>query len=366
MTGGNAKRRRKGEPVLALGVLAVVWIAVRAAGWQSPFPSAAETVRPAGFVAQPRRAAPEQGLLPAVAPAPSARRAEALWFSPPTMPAPHAAGAGKTTRSAATVFAFAAAPTADAPAGSAPARQPPLAGPAFAPWPEVTRPPAERSVRVDRPKSWRVDTWFTWRSGVSALEARSLVPTYGASQAGVLARTDLAQGPRRPQAYLRLLHAPGGPRQSEAAIGLSARAIGRLPVRLQVEARATRSAGSTTVRPAILAVSELPPLALPLDLTVEGYGQAGWVGGRFATPFADGQLRLEREVLATGGARLRLGAGGWGGAQRGASRLDIGPTATLDLRDGPLPGRVSVDYRQRIAGRASPGSGVAVTLSTGF
>ena len=64
--------------------------------------------------------------------------------------------------------------------------------------------------------------------------------------------------------------------------------------------------------------------------------------------------------------RLSLGAGSWGGIQRDASRLDVGPTLRLDLTVGEVPARVSVDWRERVAGDAAPESGVAATLSTRF
>ncbi|MCH2487899.1 MAG: hypothetical protein MK010_09195, partial [Erythrobacter sp.] len=63
---------------------------------------------------------------------------------------------------------------------------------------------------------------------------------------------------------------------------------------------------------------------------------------------------------------ISIGAGAWGGVQRGAGRLDIGPSASVALRLGRSPVWLSADYRFRIAGDAQPGSGAAVTLSTGF
>lgn len=126
-----------------------------------------------------------------------------------------------------------------------------------------------------------------------------------------------------------------------------------------------------TIRPAAYAVTEFPPLTLPLGAQLEAYGQAGWVGGPQPTAFADGQASLTREidpvgVLTDNALRLSLGAGVWGGAQEDAQRVDLGPTVRLDLRIGSVPARLSVDWRQQVAGDASPGSGVAATLSTGF
>lgn len=88
-----------------------------------------------------------------------------------------------------------------------------------------------------------------------------------------------------------------------------------------------------------------------------------WVG---ATAFADGSANVERPVWETAGTRASVGAGAWGGAQRGATRLDVGPSASLRFRIGPGSARLSADYRWRMAGNASPGSGAALTLSAGF
>jgi hypothetical protein len=64
--------------------------------------------------------------------------------------------------------------------------------------------------------------------------------------------------------------------------------------------------------------------------------------------------------------RLSFGGAAWGGAQKDASRFDIGPTLRLDLSVGEVPARISVDWRERVAGDAAPESGVAATVSTRF
>ena len=94
-------------------------------------------------------------------------------------------------------------------------------------------------------------------------------------------------------------------------------------------------------------------------------------GGDFATAFADGQLVADRalanfDLTRSKRAGIRLGAGVWGGAQKGSERLDIGPSANILVPVADAPVRLSLDYRIRAAGDAEPGSGVALTLSTGF
>lgn len=229
--------------------------------------------------------------------------------------------------------------------------------------PDVRTPPAPVPQRLARAR-WHADSWLSLRSG-QGLSAAAGRGTYGGSQAGGTVRYWLDQQGSS-QLYLRATKALSGTRETEGAVGIGVRPAMALPVRLMAEARASRFGGETFLRPAALLVTEIPPIALPAGLTGEVYGQAGYVGGRFATPFADGQARVTRPVAAEGPLRIELGAGAWGGAQKGAQRLDVGPTATLALTSGPAPIRLAIDYRWRVAGDAAPGSGPALTLSTGF
>ena len=191
--------------------------------------------------------------------------------------------------------------------------------------------------------------------------------SYGASQAGVVLRYRLSMGGHRLTAYTRLASALGGSRQREAAAGLSARPLPRLPVIAAVELRVQNDRAGTRHRPVASVITQLPPIPLPEDLRAEVYVQAGYAAGKDPTPFADGQIRLDRRTGGMGGAELRLGLGAWGGAQRGAARLDIGPAAAAQLPLGRRgSARVALDWRFRVAGNAAPASGPAITLSTGF
>lgn len=205
------------------------------------------------------------------------------------------------------------------------------------------------------------------RRGGGAANLGPGVGTYGASQAGAVLRYRLAPGtPYRPTAYFRASAALGGPLEREAAAGLSARPIEGLPVFVAIEGRVGQFGRRTLVRPAVMAVTELPPVALPLDARGEFYLQAGYVGGVGATAFVDGQIRADRRVVALGALELRAGGGVWGGMQRGAERLDIGPSATVAIAHGPASARVAFDWRFRVAGSAEPSSGPALTISAGF
>jgi hypothetical protein len=233
--------------------------------------------------------------------------------------------------------------------------------PAAAPAPAVVLPPAAGSS-----SRWTADSWLMLRPG----PADAFVPgrpSYGRSQAGGVVRYSLAPASgHRPQAYLRASSALSGPREREVAAGFSARPLAALPLRLAAEARVSDTAGGTELRPAAYAVTELPPMRLPLEARGEIYAQAGYVGGRYATAFVDGQARVERRLTHWGETELSAGAGVWGGAQKGSARLDIGPTAAVSFRLGETRGRVAADYRFRVAGDAQPASGPALTVSAGF
>ncbi len=213
---------------------------------------------------------------------------------------------------------------------------------------------------------WSADAWMLLRRE----NAQSLAagrPVYGGSQAGAVLRYHLApQSAHSPIAYLRASQAMGGIRQSEAALGFGIRPLAALPVMVAAEGRVFNSLGRTSIRPAALAYTELPPVKLPFGLRGDAYLQGGYVGGSFRTPFIDGLMRIDRGVASPGGMELRLGGGIWGGAQKGAQRLDVGPSASASVDLMGVPSRVSMDWRFRIMGEAEPKSGPAVTMSAGF
>jgi len=193
------------------------------------------------------------------------------------------------------------------------------------------------------------------------------LPSYGRSQAGAVVRYRLApSSPFDPQVHARATGALSGPLERDLAAGVSARLAAKVPLRVAVEMRLNRTDAGGELRPAVMAVSELPPMNLPQGFRAEAYVQGGYVGGTYATPFVDGQGRIEHRIARLGEAEVSAGAGIWGGAQKGAARLDAGPTAAVAFRLGDAQGRVAADYRFRLAGDAEPRSGPALTVSAGF
>lgn len=377
------RQTSKGQPLTALGVLLIGWVGFRSALWAaSPpelveplnvvAPTAAESGKSADAPAAPdyraeRRRPDHSAHERKIAPRPADPTAprQVVPLDPQQAPV--------TQVEAPPAYRIAAAHSLLRMAALAPAIEPesvavgvPLAAPAVTGVAGIPFLPAAREEAL----RWSADGWILWREGRNGLSRPgAIVPggTYGASQAGLVLRYRISpNSDLKPTLYLRASSGLYAPRGEEAAVGLSLRPVRGLPLAIMGEGRVTRTVGGTTVRPAIAVVSELPPVRLPAGLRGEAYGQAGWVGGTDATGFVDGQARLDKPVWQDADGEFRIGAGAWGGAQKGARRLDVGPTATLDLPVGRVNTRLSADYRFRVSGDAAPGSGVAVTFSAGF
>ncbi|RXZ64116.1 hypothetical protein [Pelagerythrobacter rhizovicinus] len=377
---GKADRRR-GEPLLILVVLMTAWVGTRAMMWEAPLPpteavldrivrpmltrgAAPGGASPVEMAATAQAAAePERHPL-AAGPRPIPARQIALLEPLPIWHTREAASTPPASRGevmASHQLLWLAA-TAQLPVPPDVAK---LLRARAAPPANGAQPP----LAVRKADRWAFDAWLLLRPGDTAETIPGgRLASYGASQAGAVVRYRLAPGsPHRPAAYVRATQALAAGKETELAVGIAARPVAAVPISLHSEVRATRQGGGEVeLRPAAFAVTELAPVRLPLGLRGEAYAQAGYVGGKFATAFADGQARVERELIRFDLAEVRAGAGLWGGAQKGAARLDVGPTASLNFDMGDAPARLALDYRWRIAGDAVPGRGIAVTLSTGF
>ncbi len=369
-----------------LVVLLAGWSGARAMLWENPYAALPAPVLLAGDRLPGERAGSfrQPSLVPPSSPAPPAAMAEPLALSPgagaaamPSRVLPFAAvGLPARSRSkpqlAAAHELLRGDPDMVLPANpgwavwGAAAPVLPLTGTRRA-QPDAAAPPAATNGR------WFLDAWTFWRQGSDAAPiSQGRVPIYGASQSGAVLQFRLAPGSRHdPRLYARAYRALVPLGEQEAALGASLRPLARLPLRLAAEARYTDGPFSSNLRPAAYAVSELAPIALPLSTRLEAYAQAGWVGGPGATAFADGQASVTRDIrqlteLTGNAVRFSFGAAAWGGAQKGAERVDIGPTLRFDMTVGKVPARLSVDWRQQVAGDAAPDSGLAATLSTQF
>lgn len=375
MNATRAQARRRGQPLVALAGVMLAWMALRTLGpidalLDTPLPLP-PTVRgrvDVGSAPRPIATPPRPAATAAPQPVPTvAPRAPEPLPQPPLSAVIAAPPAPPRNAPPPPTFAL------PRPAEPLPTRPEPSTLPSTAvPFGAV---PAEVRAR----RRWSLDAWLLWRDNPQPGAALVGAGTYGASQAGAVLRYRIAPHSRfDPRAYLRATTTLAGEREVEGAAGIAMRPLRRVPLDLMAEARVLRFMGDpklrpseTRVRPAVMAVVGPPPIALVAGFRAETYAQVGYIGGEGATVFADGQLRTVRDVPLAGvlpeAFRLEAGAGAWGGAQTGVHRVDVGPSAAVGFPIGRhLFGRVAIDWRQRVAGQAEPGSGPVVTLSAGF
>jgi hypothetical protein len=182
----------------------------------------------------------------------------------------------------------------------------------------------------------------------------------GGSQIGV--RFFYTPGPDVLAITARISAPLSQPLGREAAVGIALR--GR-NVGLIAEQRFSLDKGGRNA-PAVFAYGGVSDVVLPAGLKLDGYAQAGVVGVKAPAAFIDGAIRVERTVLKTNKSNLAIGAGAWGGAQPGVSRLDVGPQVVAHLSVADTSLRVSAEWRQRVAGTAAPASGPSVTVGFDF
>lgn len=207
---------------------------------------------------------------------------------------------------------------------------------------------------------WSGNAWLVARGG-SGIAPGVVAGQLGGSQAGV--RIAYALDRKHRIALAGRVTTPLGPGLREAALGVEWQPT-RLPVRLVAEERIALASG--TNGPAIGVVGGFGPIGMPRGFRLEAYGQAGVIRRTDTEAYADGAVRVAHTLARIGTARLDLGAGAWGAAQRGAARLDIGPSLGLAFALGKQPLRLALDWRQRVAGDARPGSGPALVLGADF
>jgi hypothetical protein len=213
-----------------------------------------------------------------------------------------------------------------------------------------------------RPDRWHGSAWMLWRENGTAL-ANAAVGRLGASQAGLRIDYDLTPAAQsRTVAYARATSALERPAAPEAAIGLAIQPVRTIPVSLAVERRIALGQGARNAT-TVMAVGGFGPTPVGRGLEAEAYAQAGMVGFNRRDAFIDGKVSLLAPVNT---APLRIGAALSGGAQPGIERLDIGPELHIRLPLPSVAARIAIEWRERVAGRAAPASGLAVTLATDF
>ncbi|WP_243649986.1 MULTISPECIES: hypothetical protein [unclassified Sphingomonas] len=183
----------------------------------------------------------------------------------------------------------------------------------------------------------------------------------GASQGGL--RLAYALGSQRKVALVARVATPLKGAGREAALGIEWQPT-RFPVRLVAEQRFALDGGRGGATIGVIA--GYGPAEVAPGIRLEAYGQAGGIARDGIEGFVDASARLTYPLGKLAGATIDIGVGAWGSAQRDAERFDIGPSLVAALPVARKTIRLTLDWRERIAGGARPGSGPALSIGSDF
>lgn len=372
-----------------LGVLTLLWVAVRLAALTGPGllfpPAAADDVRPrspqvATAAALPVGAAEIQAA-PRPRPAPAAIPAAAPRITPAALAAlPHRSREAASDAPSSPP-APPSTPTPDGGAAAEAAYAAVRAGDRRAADAAFTR---ALALTPDDPRAtaWRADrAWLhrRWSGMAYALVGRGggaiglgARPQLGGSQLGGRLGYRLDPLSSSPIDVTARLNAPLDDgrslrRGAQAAVGVEWRPNARVPGGIAVEryiavGRQARDAFAIRASGGVHERAFGPVL-------FSAYVEAGMVGLASRDLFVDGSgrasLPLPPPPLSLP-ITIQPAIGMWGGAQPGVRRLDVGPSVTAQLRLDNIVIAADLDWRQRVAGNARPASGPALTVRTGF
>ena len=183
----------------------------------------------------------------------------------------------------------------------------------------------------------------------------------GASQGGL--RLAYAIGSRREFALAARVATPLKGVGREAALGIEWQPT-RLPIRLAAAQRFALDGGRGG--PTLGIIAGYGPTNVASGIRLEAYGQAGAIARDGIEGFVDASARLTHPLGTLAGAKVDIGCGVWASAQRDAERFDIGPSIVAMLPAASKTIRLTLDWRERIAGGARPGSGPALSIGSDF
>jgi hypothetical protein len=222
--------------------------------------------------------------------------------------------------------------------------------------PQISRPSSPLKPRLDR---LQMSMWAMLRpqqTGIAGPQSLASGGSLGGSQAGAR----LIYNFTRQIAATFRSSSDVGHRGGEIAGGVRVQPLGGVPLWITAERRQRIGQyGGGRSAFALFFEGGLWDRPMPFHFLLDSYLQAGAVGVRTRDKFVDGGLTLTRPVYKN----FSAGFGVWGGAQPGVYRVDAGPRVSMRVRNNV---RVHFDWRQRLAGNASPGSGPAVTLAGDF
>jgi hypothetical protein len=202
-----------------------------------------------------------------------------------------------------------------------------------------------------------------WRFGGGAGVGLAPGAQYGGSQSGVIATLDPFGEPDKGLALLLRGSATPDWQGREVALGLRWKPDSGWPLTLSAERRFNVNGPD---RFAAYLAGGFDDLRLMGKLKASAFGQAGYATGPGGGGFFDTQARVMHPLVKVAGVPLSVGAGSWGGGQKGAWRLDAGPTLEAQVETSLAKFRFQLDWRQKLAGNVLPDSSLALTVSTGF
>jgi hypothetical protein len=210
--------------------------------------------------------------------------------------------------------------------------------------------------RIDR---LQLSAWALLRAqqgGISSPQSLATGGTLGGSQTGARLNYNFT---RQIAASLRT-SSEVGRRGGEVAAGMRIQPVGGIPLWFTAERRQRIGKyGGGRNAFALFLEGGVYDRPMPWQFSLDAYFQGGVVGFHHRDRFVDGGLTLTRPVHK----QFSGGLGVWGAAQPGVYRVDAGPRVSVRVRNNV---RVHVDWRQRLAGSAAPGSGPALTLAGDF
>ena len=219
--------------------------------------------------------------------------------------------------------------------------------------------------RPRAPPNWggEVYAYSFWRIANGSGSALAPGAQYGGSQSGIIATIDPFGAPDRGLSLLaRGSMTPDGD-EREVALGLRWKPANNWPLTISAERRFHADAPD---RFAAYLAGGVNAVSVARRWSLDAFGQAGYVTGQGGGGFFDAQARLTRPLTKVSGVPLSAGGGAWTGGQKGAQRLDIGPTFAAKVDAGPTTVLIQLDWRLRAAGNAESKNGLALTVSTGF
>jgi hypothetical protein len=186
---------------------------------------------------------------------------------------------------------------------------------------------------------------------------------YGGGQSGLIGTYRLGESENALAILWRVSVAHARTAERELAVGIRWQPTTKLPITLSAERRFRYDNSDNMAFYIAGGKSDVPLVA---KFKLDSYAQVGILTGTHPDRFFDANVRVDRPLFNAAPLSISAGGGLWTGGQKGASRIDIGPSIRTDFKVSDVHFRLNADWRFRISGNAAPGDGPALTLSTNF